>query len=88
MQKNQYYEYKFKEKILFDQDGYPGSKPPWGTITAINLNIGEILWQKPFGMHPNYMPNKAEDSGTENFGGLTATAGDIITFSYKCYFSC
>ena len=29
-------------------------------------------------MHPNYMSNKAEDSGTENFGGLTATAGDII----------
>ena len=56
----------------------PASKTPWGSITAINLNIGQILWQKPFGMHPNYMSNKAEDSGTENFGGLTATAGNII----------
>jgi len=63
---------------LKDQNGFPASKTPWGTITAINLNIGQILWQKPFGMHPNYISNKVEDSGTENFGGLTATAGNII----------
>ena len=26
-------------------DGLPVIRPPWGTITAIDLNAGEILWQ-------------------------------------------
>ena len=48
-EKYQYYDYKFKQEILLDQNGYPGSKPPWGTITAINLNNGQTIWQIPFG---------------------------------------
>ena len=30
-------------------DGIPILKPPWGRITAIDLNAGEILWQVPHG---------------------------------------
>tara|TARA_A100001015_G_scaffold318573_1_gene438851 strand:- start:277 stop:2004 length:1728 start_codon:yes stop_codon:yes gene_type:complete len=44
-----YYKYNSKFNRLKDNDGYPGSKPPWGTITAINLNDGKIKWQIPFG---------------------------------------
>ena len=29
--------------------GIPILKPPWGRITAIDLNKGEILWQIPHG---------------------------------------
>ncbi len=28
-----------------DQEGYPAVKPPWGTLNAIDLNLGEILWE-------------------------------------------
>ncbi len=30
-------------------DGIPIIKPPWGRISAIDLNLGEILWQIPHG---------------------------------------
>ncbi len=30
-------------------DGIPIIKPPWGRITAIDLNDGEIVWQVPHG---------------------------------------
>ena len=29
---------------LTDLDGLPGSKPPWGTLTAIDLAKGRIAW--------------------------------------------
>ena len=34
-------------------DGIPIIKPPWGRITAIDLNQGEILWQIPHGETPD-----------------------------------
>ena len=35
--------------------GLPLFKPPWGRITAIDLNRGEIAWQVPNGDAPNYV---------------------------------
>ena len=36
-------------RLLRIKFGYPGSKPPWGSLTAINLNNGKIIWKIPFG---------------------------------------
>ena len=35
--------------------GLPLIKPPWGRITAIDLNKGEILWQVPHGATPDHV---------------------------------
>ncbi len=32
--------------------GVPCTRPPWGTISAVDLDTGEIRWQHPFGTQP------------------------------------
>ncbi len=74
----QYYEYDSHFNIFKDQDGYPASKPPWGTLTALNLNNGKIKWQVPFGEFPELAKKGVKYTGTPNFGGATGTAGNLI----------
>lgn len=73
-----YYKYGSSFKRLFDQDGYLGSKPPWGTLTAIDLNLGKIIWQVPFGEYEELTKKGLPITGTENYGGATGTAGNLI----------
>ena len=35
-----------------DRDGYPAVAPPWGQLVAVDLNAGEIRWQKTLGEYP------------------------------------
>jgi len=63
---------------LLDQNGYPGVVPPWGTVTAVNLNNGKIIWSIPFGSYPELEKKGIPRTGTENFGGVTATRGDLV----------
>ena len=65
---------------LRDQDGYPGVKPPWGTLTALNLATGKIIWQVPLGYYKSLLA-KGLITGTENYGGATATAGGLVFIS-------
>ncbi|WP_440931720.1 outer membrane protein assembly factor BamB family protein [Candidatus Pelagibacter sp.] len=60
-----------------DINGYPVIKPPWGSLTALNLNDGKIIWQVPFGEFDYLKKLGIPKTGTENFGGVTATAGNI-----------
>lgn len=69
--------YHESEKFL-DNDGYPGIKPPWGAITALNLNNGKIIWQKPFGKIEELENRNIFNTGSANRAGLTATSGNII----------
>ena len=75
---NGYYKYTSSFNRLIDQNGYPGSKPPWGTLTALDLNVGKIKWQVPFGEYQELTQKGIPITGTENYGGATGTEGDLI----------
>lgn len=68
-------------KQLLDDEGYPGSKPPWGTLNAYNMNNGEKLWTVPFGEYSNLSMQGFPITGTENFSGPTVTSGELLFVS-------
>ncbi|CAN5265636.1 hypothetical protein BH23VER1_BH23VER1_34350 [soil metagenome] len=61
-----------------DPEGYPAVKPPWGTLNAIDLNRGELLWQIPLGAYPELTARGHPPTGTPNFGGSIVTAGGLV----------
>lgn len=67
-----------KWQLLLDDKGYPGSKPPWGTITAIDLNTGKKAWQVPFGAFSELAAKGIPPTGQPNYGGLIATGSGLL----------
>ena len=63
---------------FLDPDGYPATAPPWGTLSAINLNTGEYAWQVPLGEYPELVARGLTNTGSENYGGPIVTAGGLV----------
>ena len=63
---------------LYDPNGFPISKRPWGTLNAIDLNKGEILWQRTLGTYPQLEKQGLPPTGTFNIGGPVVTAGGLV----------
>jgi quinoprotein glucose dehydrogenase len=61
-----------------DQDKYPAIKPPWGQLTAIDLNEGNLLWQSVLGEYPELTAKGVPQTGTESFGGTIVTKGGLV----------
>ena len=61
-----------------DADGYPATKPPWGILTAIDLNTGKFAWRVPLGEFAELTAKGVPVTGTENFGGTIVTAGGLV----------
>ena len=63
------------------EDGLPAIAPPWGTLTAIDLNTGEHLWKKVLGVDERMKAMGAEITGTENYGGPVLTEAAL----HRCH---
>jgi quinoprotein glucose dehydrogenase len=61
-----------------DSKGYPAVSPPWGTLSAIDLNTGEYLWKVTLGEFKELTARGIPQTGTESYGGPVATAGNLL----------
>jgi quinoprotein glucose dehydrogenase len=66
------------ETLWRDPDGYPPLTPPWGTLSALDLNAGTIRWQIPFGEFPALAAKGLRNTGSDNYGGPIVTASGLV----------
>ena len=71
--------------IFLDHEGYPAIKPPWGTLTAIDLNSGATKWRIPFGEYPKLKAQGLKDTGTDNYGGAIVTRNGLLIIAATTY---
>ena len=51
-------------------------QPPWGMLTAVNVNSGDIAWQVHLGIS-DLLPEGKKDTGRPSNGGPIVTAGGV-----------
>jgi quinoprotein glucose dehydrogenase len=52
-------------------------QPPWGRLTAVNVNTGNIAWQVPLGITES-LPPAQQKTGRPNSGGSIVTASGLV----------
>jgi len=52
-------------------------QPPWGQLTAVNVNTGEFAWRVPLGVTDSLAADK-QKTGRPGNGGTIATAGGLV----------
>ncbi len=74
--------YVMKRDYLFKTGSFSfemQTRPPWGTLVAIDLRTGTKKWEVPLGyqMDPARYPD-AKEWGSLNFGGAIVTKGNLV----------
>jgi len=71
--------YGVKRSALLSNFGAPCNPPPWGTLSAVDLASGKVLWRSTLGTtrdqapFPLWLP-----LGAPNLGGSVVTAGGLV----------
>ncbi|MDB5022336.1 MAG: PQQ-binding-like beta-propeller repeat protein [Mucilaginibacter sp.] len=63
---------------FLSKEGLPAIAPPWGTLNAVNLNTGKMVWRVALGNDTAFTQKGRPAKGTENYGGPVVTAGGLI----------
>ncbi|CAL1517933.1 PQQ-binding-like beta-propeller repeat protein [Chitinophaga sp. MM2321] len=71
------YQHSGYDKFL-TASGNPAIAPPWGSMTAIDLNTGEHVWKTTLGVDSVLQASGAKVTGTENYGGPVVTKGGLL----------
>lgn len=66
--------YKFWDPDKF----WPCHQPPWGELSAVDVNTGEIAWRVPLGAFDELEAKGIKNAGTPLLGGSMATAGGLV----------
>lgn len=62
----------------FQVGPWPCQAPPWGELSAVNVNTGDIAWRVPLGSFPELDALGIPTTGRTNVGGPIATAGGLV----------
>jgi quinoprotein glucose dehydrogenase len=68
--------YAMYRTILLSPKGVPCTSPPWGALTAIDVDKGTVRWETPFGT-VSRIPGLPPNIGSPNLGG-SATSNGIV----------
>ena len=63
---------------FWDSKRYPCQKPPWGTLTAIDLTKGDFRWQVTLGVVDELIARGIPPTGAPSMGGSMVTAGGLV----------
>ncbi|HXW31364.1 MAG TPA: pyrroloquinoline quinone-dependent dehydrogenase, partial [Xanthobacteraceae bacterium] len=71
--------YFIQREVLFSPLGIPCNRPPWGMLTAVDLNAGTIRWSVALGSLPESVPLPLPVTwGTPTLGGPIVTAAGLV----------
>jgi quinoprotein glucose dehydrogenase len=71
--------YGLKRISLLSNFGAPCVSPPWGSLTAVDLVAGKVVWSVPLGTTRDQAPFPLWlKLGTPNAGGSLATASGLV----------
>lgn len=63
---------------FWDKNRYPCQQPPWGSLTAIDVDKGEFRWRSTLGVFDELVAKGIPPTGTSNIGGSLVTAGGLL----------
>lgn len=63
---------------FWDENRYPCQQPPWGHLTAIDVDKGEFRWRVTLGVFDELVAKGIPPTGTSNLGGSLVTAGGLL----------
>ena len=63
---------------FWDMNRYPCQKPPWGSLTAIDLDRGVFRWRSVLGVIDALVEKGIAPTGAPNIGGSIVTAGGLV----------
>jgi len=63
---------------FWDRQMLPCQQPPWGHLTAIDLNRGDFRWRSVLGVVEALIEKGIPPTGTSNIGGSLVTAGGLV----------
>src|SRR6266852_5958115 len=72
--------YGLFRRFLQSPSDLPCSPPPWGLLTAVDMNEGKIRWQVPLGSMQDFggAHSQPVPAGSVSLGGPIITAGGLV----------